>query len=237
MGLTSPLQPWLVADLDTATNKKYNRKRYNLFEAAENSKWDQVFSILQDAQKTYHQSWVNCPTNEEGWTPLHYAALENTPVATVNRLVRLGAWRSIKTVTTNGTNLPRARMTPIEIAEATKHTALYEALKPVTNLAVSDSALRKLESLFHQLICKDMGWRKGEVRLPELSVLKESSGDGWFPVRPGVNSEVGPQDRCDFTDGGFEKWLSCVTWVLTQIVAVLSVSASQRPVARLELRW
>jgi hypothetical protein len=87
------VQPWLNVGLKTATNKAYNQKRSDLFEAAESGNWDEVFSILQHAQKAFHESWVNCPTSAAGWTLLHYAALENKPVPVVNRLLQMGAWR------------------------------------------------------------------------------------------------------------------------------------------------
>lgn len=73
MAPTPTSSVWLTDSLPTATNRAYNKQRSNLFDAAEKGNWNQVFVILQDAQKTYKESWVNCPTSADGWTPLHYA--------------------------------------------------------------------------------------------------------------------------------------------------------------------
>lgn len=59
---------WLTPNLPTATNRAYNQKRTNLFNAAESGDWKKLFAMLQD-----DQSLVNCPTSGDGWTPLHYA--------------------------------------------------------------------------------------------------------------------------------------------------------------------
>lgn len=98
---------------------------------------------------------------------------------------------SIRTVKTTGTALPKPRMTPLQIAQDSEHTALYKALKPVFKFSVSDAVLEELELQFHELIEGEMSWPEGRVRLPELGVLREGDGVGWFPVRPGVNKEVG----------------------------------------------
>jgi hypothetical protein len=98
---------------------------------------------------------------------------------------------SVRTVNADGLPLPKPRLTPLDIAKAKKHTALYGVLKPVINNPVPDTVLRSLQTKLHQHICKVMGWpNKGKIRLPELEVLKEGNGVGYFPLRPGVNDEV-----------------------------------------------
>lgn len=79
MAPNSAVSVWLTDGLPTAKDRKYNKKRAELFDAAENSKWDKLFALLQDAQKTYNESWVNCPTSGDGWTPLHYAVSVPSP--------------------------------------------------------------------------------------------------------------------------------------------------------------
>jgi len=99
---------------------------------------------------------------------------------------------SNRTVSADGLPLPKPRLTPLDIAKAQKHTALYEALKPAIKIPVPDTVLQSLQTQFHQYICDAMGWpNNGKIRLPELHVLKEGNGVGYFPVRPGVNDEVG----------------------------------------------
>ena len=212
MSHLSSIQPWLIHDLETCINGAYNQTRSDFCNAAEYCNWERLFSILEYVQKTYHESWVNCPTSEDGWGALHYAAYENTPISTVNRLLSMGAWRrchrpylsnkahrvhskgSVHTVSTAGTCLPNDRMTAFDIAKALRHSTLCEVLRPVIRLATPENVLWRLQFQFHQLICDEMGWpNNGDTRLPELSVLREGNGYGWFPVRPGVNGEVCPK--------------------------------------------
>lgn len=94
MSSHSILQTWLIDGLETATNGAYNKKRSKLLDAADTGNWNQVFSILQEAQKSYHESWVNCTNAANGWTALHYAAYEGTPISTINKLLQMGAWRT-----------------------------------------------------------------------------------------------------------------------------------------------
>jgi len=86
-------------------------------------------------------------------------------------------------------------MTPLDIAKAMKFPSLYSILNPVFNVSASDKNLQSLQSQFHELICNEMGWDGDEVNLPELSVLKENNGVGWFPVNPGVDQEVNIRHR------------------------------------------
>lgn len=97
---------------------------------------------------------------------------------------------SIGTVETTGTPLSESEMTPLEIAHEGEHSSLYKALKPIFKLNVRDAILEKLEEQFHELIEGEMGWTEDSCRLPRLGVLREGTGTGWFPVRPGVDQEV-----------------------------------------------
>ena len=81
-------------------------------------------------------------------------------------------------------------MTPLEIAQEGEHSSLYKALKPTFKLSPRDAVVEELETQFHELIEGEMGWSEGSCRLPLLGVLREVTGTGWFPVRPGVNQEV-----------------------------------------------
>jgi hypothetical protein len=93
MASSSYAKIWLIADLETATNSEYNKKRLSLYKAANGGNWDAVFSILQDAESTYGESWVNCQLSSDGWTLLHYAAYQGKPVYIMEKLLGLGALR------------------------------------------------------------------------------------------------------------------------------------------------
>jgi hypothetical protein len=217
----APIQPWLVPveQLDDATSNSYNNQRTKLYNAAESGDWDEIWSILKSVQRKYGESWVNCFTSDEGWTLLHYAALEPQPVSTCEKLIQMGAWRtltsspilpflcfsgwqsgcwcanmlsgSVKTISTENLGLPSNTMTPYEIAKAKRFGNLLDVLKPAFKINVPDSRIRSLESQFHELICEDMGWdNDGSRRLPDVGVLREGNGIGHFPVAPGVTKEV-----------------------------------------------
>lgn len=80
-------------------------------------------------------------------------------------------------------------MTAFDFAAHAQNSALYAILSPAYKFDVPEQVMAKITSSFHGLICHDMGW-SNTVPLPDLDVLKEGNGDGWFPVRRGVTSEV-----------------------------------------------
>ena len=97
---------------------------------------------------------------------------------------------SIKTTDTEGTPLSHSEMTPLEIAKAGGHTEIFSALRPSYKLSIADAIIDELEVQLHEIIYSEMEWDEDSVNLPLLGVLRESGGDGWFPVRPGVDMEV-----------------------------------------------
>lgn len=90
---SSNIPTWLVSNLETATNKAYNKKRAELYAAVNDSKWDAVFSILNDAETSFGESWIN-QLSPGGWAPLHYAAYEGQSTAVVEGLLQMGALRT-----------------------------------------------------------------------------------------------------------------------------------------------
>jgi ankyrin repeat protein len=93
MASSSIPQTWLVERLPTATDRGYNKRRSKFSDASHSGNWTLVFSILDDAHKRYHESWIDCPTSTDGWTALHHAAYKGAPVSTVTRLINMGASR------------------------------------------------------------------------------------------------------------------------------------------------
>ncbi|PVH99990.1 hypothetical protein DM02DRAFT_655864 [Periconia macrospinosa] len=185
-----PIQPWLIPinHLDDAASKSYNKERVKLYNAAENGDWENIWSILNNVQRKYGESWANCFTSDEGWTLLHYAAFEPQPVSTCEKLIKMGAWRSVKTTSAEELGLPSDMMTPYEIAKANGFKSLYHILKPSFKINISDSRIQSFEEQFRQLICEDMDWDDNDERiLPGLGVLREGNGIGHFPIAPGVN--------------------------------------------------
>jgi hypothetical protein len=204
---------WLVSGLPTATNAAYNTKRSSLYDDAENGNWDKIFGTLAYAQKAYNESWVNYIVSEGGWTLLHYAAYEGGS-GPVNKLIKLGAWRksprtrssglrltnlpgSIKTTDTEGTPLSQSEMAALGIAKEGGHTEIFSALKPSYKLKTSDAVVEGLEVQLHEIICSEMEWDESSINLPILGVLREAGADGWFPIRPGVNTEVCLSSKVD----------------------------------------
>jgi hypothetical protein len=110
---------------------------------------------------------------------------------------------SIRTQSTQGTNLRGDRLTPLDIAQQMGHDALNSQLTPKFTLNVSDSQIENIETQFHQLICDEMGWyNDGSVALPQIGVLREGNNIGYFPVNPGVDKEVSLTPNAN-SDNGF----------------------------------
>lgn len=82
-----------------------------------------------------------------------------------------------------------SRMTAFDLAIQAQNSGLCSVLRPIYEFDVSEHVMRQIAASFHGLICHDMGW-SGDLKLPELDVLREGTGDGWFPVLPGVSIEV-----------------------------------------------
>ncbi|MBN1887802.1 MAG: ankyrin repeat domain-containing protein [Thermoflexales bacterium] len=158
--------------------------RHALADAAKSFDWAKVLELV--AKGTCHvNSWR---LDGESWyTPLHQAAYGNAPADVVERLIGLGAWRTLQ-------NSKGER--PIDIAEQRGHVDLIQPLEPVYKHKVPLGILVKIQAHFHSTIRE----RAAELvdreclRLPELEVLLElDEPKMWFPV-PGMY-------------GGFSFWL------------------------------
>lgn len=158
--------------------------RHQLADAAKQYNWKKTLEILNERPDL---SNVTRPDGRSLYTPLHQAAHGNAPVEVVQKMVTMGAWRTLQ-------NADGER--PIDIARKKKHQHLVELLEPVYKTHVPHKILQKIQQHFHEIILDRTGdlVRKSALRLPELEPLLEIAQPRmWFPV-PGMY-------------GGFSYWL------------------------------
>jgi hypothetical protein len=96
----------------------------------------------------------------------------------VNRLIDLGAWRTLRTRT-------HERLRPVDIAEQRGHHHLVELLRPVLVHPVPEEVLDGLEQQLRLLICGRIPRLVTEhkLRLPQLDPLTElDPAQMHFPV-------------------------------------------------------
>jgi hypothetical protein len=137
--------------------------RQQLADAAKGSCWPTVFAILRD-----HPEMVNCsrPGSTSRWALLHQAAYNRAEVDVVERLVGLGAWRTLQN--------DRGER-PVDLAVRENYTELLPPLTPQYFADVPCGILLKIQEHFHRLI---LGWEREwvaehAIRLPELEPLLE----------------------------------------------------------------
>jgi hypothetical protein len=137
-----------------------------------------------------HPAVVNgwCIGGTSWYTPLHQAGRGGAPREVVERLLALGAWRTLKTA--------KGKL-PVDIAREHGHDHLLGVLEPSPVRKVDARALERMQAHFHEVIRGRIKVIEGilqALRLPELAPLTEySSATLWFPV-PGMY-------------GGFRFWL------------------------------
>jgi hypothetical protein len=141
-----------------------------------------------------HPEYVNAarPGGRSWYAPLHQAAHGGAPVAVVERLLALGAWRMLRAA-------DGAR--PVDIAARRGHTHLTALLTPVLQRTLPAATLAALQEHLHAVIRgrAEPMIREYALRLPELEVLLELPTPGLrFPV-PGMYGGFGI--RLDAIDG------------------------------------
>lgn len=139
--------------------------RDRLADAARGGDWAQVFDLLQAQPDWINGHRIGGPSH---YTPLHCAAWQGADLATAERLLDLGAWR---TVTAAGGE--RA----VDIAEARGHGQLLPLLRPQPRHPLPGAAVTALERHFHSLIEKRSHElvARYRLRLPQVAVLTELS--------------------------------------------------------------
>ena len=156
-----------------------------LADAAKASDWPGVFRVLEEHPKLIN-SWR--AGGKSWYAPLHQAAHGGASVDIVERLLSLGAWRTLA-------NAKGER--PVDIARRQGHDHLVPQLEPVAVRRVDAQALERMQRHFHSVIRTRVAVLEGvadALRLPELAPLTEyPNARAWFAV-PGMY-------------GGFSFWL------------------------------
>jgi hypothetical protein len=153
-------------------------------DAAKLYDWPRVFEMVAK-----NRDLIKCtrPGGSSLFAPLHQAAHGGAPVQEVRRLIRLGAWRTLRTA--------RGER-PVDVARRKGHAHLLKALEPVYKHRVPPADLLAIQEHFHAVIldrAKQPVWEH-RLRLPALDPLLELKHPKmWFTV-PGM---------C----GGFSYWL------------------------------
>jgi hypothetical protein len=137
--------------------------------------WDRVFALFQSPFLTPNR-WR--PAGSSFYTPLHQAAWHGAPVDVVERLIELGAWRTLRTA---------RGQRAVDIARQHGHEHLLEPLEPVIcqNLNAETIGLLDLQlaGLVESRIRPQL---EIEFRHPTCEVLLEiPDGKLWYPV-PGM---------------------------------------------------
>ncbi|HSF30686.1 MAG TPA: ankyrin repeat domain-containing protein [Candidatus Tectomicrobia bacterium] len=158
--------------------------RQELANSARVYDWPRVLAML-----TEHPEFVNAlrPGGRSLYAPLHQAAHGGASIDVVQRLLDLGAWRTLQ-------NARGER--PVDVARRMSRTHLGSVLQPEYKRHVPLGILLKIQSHFHAVI-RERAARLIEehaLRLPELEPLLELERPTiWFPI-PGMA-------------GGFSYWL------------------------------
>jgi hypothetical protein len=159
-----------------ALNERAAATRTALADAARAYDWPRVFALVDE-----HRDLMNCcrPGGTSLTAPLHQAAHAGAPLDIIQRMIALGAWRTLQ-------NARGER--PVDVAERRGHHHVCDALTPVLRHRVPPGVLLRLQSYFHEVIREriDRSLPDHQLRLPELEPLLElDQPQMWFPV-PGM---------------------------------------------------
>lgn len=158
--------------------------RHALADAAKRYDWKATLKILDDRPDLIN---VTRPNGKSLYTPLHQSAYGNAPVEVVQKMLDIGAWRTLQNA-----NAQRA----VDIAKKNGYRGLVDLLEVVYKIHIPDVVLQKIQANFHEVILGRAGdlVQKFGLRLPELEPLLElEQPQMWFPI-PGMY-------------GGFSYWL------------------------------
>ena len=165
-------------------NEDYAAIRHALADACKSYSWPRVLELI-----TADRGLANVARLDGSalFTPLHQAANGGASVKVIQKLVELGAWRSLQ-------NARGER--PIDVAVRSGHAHLFDVLEPIYKHKIPLGILLKIQSYFHQVIrmrAEPLILERA-LRLPELEPLLELDDPKmWFAI-PGMY-------------GGFSYWL------------------------------
>lgn len=144
-----------------------------LWEFALRGDWREVFNSLQvDNEHSSKPLWpyVNafCPWHGKHHSFLHLAAEQGAGVEVLERMIEMGAWRSLQNGEGNR---------PVDIARKAGNHHLVEVLKPRFRRAVPFAVLLEIQHRFHSAIrhWDNLGGRIAEygLNLPQLQPMLE----------------------------------------------------------------
>lgn len=167
---------WLGAQRRESFYESAVTHRDHLADAARNGDWDRVFELIAAEPEHVNSTRLGGPS---GFAPLHQVAWHGAPAAVADRLVALGAWRTLRNSVGD---------TPAEIAAAGGDEHLLRSLTPRLSRTVAPSVLAPLEAQLYALI---LGreyelCRHTRYRPPQLGpLLEEGNFRMWAPV-PGM---------------------------------------------------
>ncbi len=191
--------------------------RHTLADAARDADWTRVFELLHKYSDWWNPTrpgkWVNAtrPDGSSRYAPLHHAAWHGSAVQIAERLIGLGAWRTLRNA--------RAER-PIDVAERREHRHLLRVLAPDYRHHVPREVLLKVQAHFHAVIrgrAERLVNEEG-LRLPELEPLLElDTPEMWFPVpgmaggfsyrleSEGVHARLVSESWCRVVDGSGQR--------------------------------
>lgn len=183
--------------------------RSALADAARAFDWPRVFDVLSENPKYINSSRLD---GKSRFAPLHQVAYAGAPLSVVDRLIEMGAWRTLQ-------NARGER--PVDVAERMRHEELREVLEPSLRRRVPIGVLLKIQTHFHTVIrsrAEDLVTEQA-LRLPELEPLLELEHPRmWFPVpgmyggfgysleRDGVEAQLVTESWCRVAEGSGQRY-------------------------------
>lgn len=189
-------------------NEAWVTARSALADAARAYNWSRVFELLSERPEFVNTSRLG---GKSLYSPLHQAAHGGAAVDVVQRLIGLGAWRTLQ-------NARGER--PIDVAQRRGHSALLEVLAPVYRHRVPIGVLLKIQAYFHDVIRgrAERLVQEHALRLPELEPLLElDRPQMWFAVpgmyggfkyrleSEGVEAKLVSESWCRVVDGSGQR--------------------------------
>jgi hypothetical protein len=151
-------------------------RRDAIADAGRSYDWPVLLQLLERTPSLVN-SWRVAGT--ACYSPLHQAAHGGAPTEVVDRILALGAWRTLRTA---------ASELAVDIARNHRHDHLVELLEPRRVRVFDARDLERVQRHFHDVVRGRTLASKNipSLRLPEVAVLTEyATAICWFPV-PGM---------------------------------------------------
>lgn len=157
-------------------SQDYLKRRNLLADSAKGYAWHSVIDLIEASNKHPTESDANVcrPSGATFYTPLHQAARAGAPIGVVEKLLQLGAWKTLRTV--DG-------YTAYDIAVQYKYEHLYGILQPEYDFEFSLAELKKIEENLHNSIkqgpARDIIADK-KLRLPSIEPMCEKGNKSMY---------------------------------------------------------